>query len=135
MKTYEDGLNDAWEAARKIAGIYHVDEMLNCFGDNSFRNAILNNSPSEAIAKIRKYEEEKEALEPIIGDELECRLSNRKAVVVGTEYDGWQALIVGDSEIVGMSEITINNLRNWHKTGRSFPQVAELLEAMKEEKE
>ena len=142
MKTYEDGLNEAWELARKLVHSvyrgYTDEEKQNIFDSKSSDYILTTMSAAEVKERIRQYQEKNEAwADPVIGDELECRLDDYycKAVVVITGYDGWQVLVVKDSETVEMGKIPINYLRNWHKTGRNFPQVADLLEAMKEEKE
>jgi hypothetical protein len=57
---YERGLNDAWECARKMilsdedGGIAHID-IQKIFG-MSYYSVMLNYSASEAIAKIKEYE-------------------------------------------------------------------------------
>ena len=62
---YQKGLKDAWEAARKIvlpgdvSGIYLAD-LEEIFDRSSLQDVIKDYSPSEAIEKIRQYEQEKE---------------------------------------------------------------------------
>jgi hypothetical protein len=63
-KAYQSGLSDAWEAARKLVldsnhgGLtnYDIEEI---FGVDE-EQAIINYSASEAIEKIRQYEQEQE---------------------------------------------------------------------------
>lgn len=55
---YEQGLSDAWEAARKIANIPYGEEE-KVFGSGGW-TFIINHTASEAIEKIRQYEQEKE---------------------------------------------------------------------------
>lgn len=58
---YQCGLNDAWEAARKIASD-NAGQNYSIFGQH-FTVEILNtHSASEVIEKIRQYEQEKEEL-------------------------------------------------------------------------
>ena len=54
--SYQRGLNDAWECARKIASMPTdvTEPLFNQFG---LHNIMANVSASEAIAKIKKYEE------------------------------------------------------------------------------
>lgn len=60
-KSYEDGLNDAWECARKLIiveseGGLPIGEQLEIF-DNTFPVEVLKRyTASEAIAKIKEYE-------------------------------------------------------------------------------
>ena len=60
---YEQGLNDAWEAARKLThpnyGGYYEDTKLKIFGYRNSDDVLTMLSASEAIAKIKEYEEKK----------------------------------------------------------------------------
>lgn len=62
---YERGLNDAWECARKIASMPTdvTEPLFNQFG---LHNIMANVSPFEAIAKIKKYEENEQKIK--VGD-------------------------------------------------------------------
>ena len=55
---YENGLNDAWEAARKIANIPYGEEE-KVIGSDGW-TFIINHTASEAIEKIRQYEQEED---------------------------------------------------------------------------
>ena len=57
-KAYQKGLSDAWDAARKIANIPYSEEE-KVFGSGGW-TFIINHTASEAIEKIRAYEQEKE---------------------------------------------------------------------------
>lgn len=59
---YQRGLNDAWEAARKIVlnpneGGITVTDLFAIFGERSVQSAFKYCSASEAIAKLKAYEE------------------------------------------------------------------------------
>ncbi len=61
---YQRGLEDAWEAARKIAlglndGGFSTHYLKEVFGSISFQYAFKNYSASEAIEKLKAYEEQK----------------------------------------------------------------------------
>lgn len=79
-KTYEDGLNDAWELARKIATMLSTSERAKIFGyvvDGITVTDILRSfTPQEAIAKLKAHEEEIK-----VGDVVESD-SGIKAVVI-----------------------------------------------------
>jgi hypothetical protein len=67
QEEYQRGLNDAWEAARKIClndsdGGLTVTEIANIFDVSYYRDAMKKYSVHEAIEKIRKYEQEKEEI-------------------------------------------------------------------------
>lgn len=64
---YEKGLADAWECARKITGsvmdgCFNYNELNVLFGSKYPESIINKYSASEAIKKIRQYEQEKEEI-------------------------------------------------------------------------
>lgn len=136
---YEHGLNDAWEAARRIVlpsdcyanGLYsHMKEI---FGLNDYlaRGVFTDFSASEAIAKIKEYEEKqkepaKEEKEFKIGDEVIW--DARRFVVLGIDEAKWCNLWCLDN---GLTYDCICS-KDLTKTGKSFPQLAELFKQMKE---
>ena len=135
---YERGLNDAWEAARKIMlckskgglgyeVVLKIFQQANITGTEHFD--ILHEWPaSEAVAKIKKYEEKQKESEKEfkIGDEVITY--DRKFVVLGIDSGEWYNLWCLDDGL------TYDNIcsKNLTKTGRSFPQLAELFKQMKE---
>lgn len=65
VKTYEMGLNDAWDLAKKIRvqqsdGGIPLNEIENIFGTVYIDKIFKNNTYAEALAKIEAYEKEKE---------------------------------------------------------------------------
>lgn len=61
--TYEDGLNDAWEAARKIFSEMNIDEVVDIFGGKAAadnRTFFMLFSAQEAIEKLNVYEAQKQ---------------------------------------------------------------------------
>lgn len=65
VKTYEMGLSDAWELAKKISlpvsrGGLSCDEFAKIFGDIYTNDVFFNLTATEALAKIEVYEKEKE---------------------------------------------------------------------------
>lgn len=122
MKTYEDGLNDAWKAARKILceSGYNFEKLEDIFGFHTLDGILNIFTASEAIAKIEEYENRIE-----VGDEVEC--NKEKGVVL--EFDEDSTTIMkpsGKAVIVCNKEIIT-------KTGRHFSQIEEVLERMKED--
>lgn len=60
-KTYEDGLNDAWELARKLVlvqddGGYAISEIRNIFGTSNECKILRELSVQEAFEKLEAYE-------------------------------------------------------------------------------
>lgn len=82
----------------------------------------------KAIEKLRTYEAEKKAKEEEIkvGDEIKTTAFN-KVIVLKHLHDGYYAALNDQFEkvMIHLSGIV-------KKTGRHFPQVAELLDAMEE---
>jgi len=71
---YQRGLNEAWEAARKIVCDEELDwnTLLHLFNRGNFEGIFGGFSPSEAIAKLKSYKEKQKAEDKIkVGDEVE----------------------------------------------------------------
>ena len=135
---YQRGLDDAWEAAKKIFGYeidggIPIDEIGNVFGyaeDKTFCTAdiIRHNTAAEAIAKLKAYEEKQKADEEIkVGDEVnwlgDCFIvtrifqpHNMKEQCDGIDDDGcvYRDILMDDLE----------------KTGRHF-DIDKILEEMR----
>lgn len=58
-KTYSDGLNDAWELAKKILDM-KIDVAVEVFDCTRLFDVMDKFNPQEALAKIEAYEKEKE---------------------------------------------------------------------------
>lgn len=81
-KTYEDGLNDAWELARKMTSwIYSDRKKVLGFGYSS--DVFNQYTYQEALAKIEAYEKEQQIN---VGDVVEC-FSDYKGVVLDIDTD------------------------------------------------
>ena len=125
-KTYEDGLNEAWKLVRRIACIPEYGGetttwLKDVFGDVDVCTIIRDYSVSEAIEKIEKYEGIK------VGDEV-------------TDNDGWKGVVTwisSDGEYILVMLRDGDALRwkkeSFKKTGRHFPQIAEVLKQMQED--
>lgn len=127
MKTYEDGLNEAWELAREVISSPNNENKSftwvreNVIGSNvALFDIIRNYSASEIIEEIKKYEEIK------VGDEVEY-------------YSGLGVVIESDDDFIsvmknnGKTKIVYNKTV-LKKTGRHFPQIEEILKQMQMEK-
>lgn len=128
---YENGLNDAWEAARKVVALSTVDRR-KVFGSEYMYSILENHTASEAIEKIRQYEQEKEKELGIQG-----YFKNGEEVI---DADGTKAVILRVSEDNYCQVYTEKGcIENWHihtykfhKTGRHFPEIAAVLAKMNE---
>ena len=133
-KSYEQGLNDAWECANKIMNM-SCGELSEIFPDSQgfpFEEC----SASEAIAKIEKYEESKKLH---VGDEIKFEfggvgLYNAIGVIFRIDDDGYLHILSGnnDPDYATLGFDPHRDTVHVEKTGRHFPQIEEVLNAMKE---
>jgi hypothetical protein len=141
-KSYEQGLNDAWECARKIAVEMSIEDMQSCGlisnSDKEYTyscDVIRDYSVSEAMTKIKEYEEKKKFH---VGDVIKFEfggvgLYNAIGVIVRID-DDYLYVLSGNND-PDYTTIRINPYRDTvhvEKTGRYFPQIEEVLNAMKE---
>ena len=132
-EAYQNGLNDAWECARKLS-LSSVDDggldetvIEKLFGCRAYY-VVRDTSPSEAIAKIKEYEEKLKADEIKVGDEV---VIDDSIGIVTRAFPGAITCYVMRRD--GSSGEEDRN--DCKKTGRHFPQIAEALEKMQENKE
>jgi hypothetical protein len=127
---YQQGLSDAWEAARKIAvnedyGGLSTEAICKIFSTENVYLGLAsifdNFTASEAIEKLKAYEQEKERIQ--VGDEVIT--ASGKAVVTGVGPVHFEYVCADGS--IGYDEV-----KNVKKTGRTFPEIAEVLRKMKE---
>lgn len=138
-EAYEKGLSDAWEAARKIGSnsMCSLKEMGFDFSRcvvadyNPSWFVVKNYSASECIEKIRQYEQEKEEQKQLqVGDEVKLKRCDIYAVYMGgvngsNECNVYLCFNDGSCGVQSKSEIE-------RKTGRHFPEIAEVLRKMRE---
>lgn len=128
-EAYQRGSDDAWEAAGKIYVMFYKD-IEKIFGKPSGYYVYLEFSASEAIAKIKAYEEQKKAEEEKIkvGDEVVGQFGFR-GVVVGIDLPSNRATILSTKYTVPQM-YPLNDISR--KIGRHFPQIAEVLKQLQE---
>ncbi len=127
---YEQGLDEAWEVARKLVhprlGGYTEEQKQRIFGEYVSSDSILQNfSASEAITKIKEYEDKQKQAEIKVGDEVYSDDFDDNGIVSHITEDGNCVAIISS----GSSMMKVN-IHNVHKTGRHFPQIAEVLKQM-----
>jgi hypothetical protein len=113
-EAYEKGLNDAWEAAREICA--------GRFAGKIDTGHILNFTATEALDKIKAYEEEQSEIR--VGDEVEI---NDSEVIVTYVRGSKMYVLYGDGST---EEITVNRTEI-RKTGRHFGEIESLLKILK----
>lgn len=120
-KAYQRGLSDAWEAARTL---WNTPNRKEIFGHTTFNTVLTTLTAQEAIEKIRKYEQEKEKIQ--VGDEVATDAGNRASVLYENP-DGTQVFVFkSDGTAAWWTKSAL------HRTGRNFPEIAAVLEKMKE---
>lgn len=135
-KTYEDGLNEAWGLTRKLVisdydGAYSVKDMRDIWKHGGFLSILKDFTAQQAIEKLKKYEERKKKVE--IGDEIYSELTDSKAVVQRIDtWDRYQCFTDEGAQFVIDKQI-FN--KYWVKTGKNYPQIAEVLKQMKKVRE
>lgn len=124
----QQGLSDAWEAARKICAMdsRSRDEV---FGAVITGTIMRNNSASECIEKIRQYEQEQKREEEQIQVGDEVIVDSGKCVVLVVDKNGFPEKLL---EPDGYT-LTLATDVKLPKTGRHFPEIAEVLRKMREE--
>ena len=135
-KAYQRGLNDAWECARRLLfnvedGGMSTSELCEIFHRNGFYNILKDYSAQEVMKRIEDHEKQKDAIK--VGDELEQITNSGNPTGVSCIVTN-----IGDDKFNGITEdgkaVTCSSqiYRWWRKTGRTFPQIEEVLKAMRE---
>ena len=125
---YQRGLNDAWEAAKKLFSSMadsDIDKAFPIEWNNGGFNALMNLQPQEAIEKLKAYEERQKADDEIeVGDEIRPSYSDIAGVVT----------LIDDDTIYVLwrdgSSTSMIKLKEVRKTGRHF-DIASILEDMR----
>ncbi len=129
-ENYKAGLSDAWEVTRKIRDMTWKEQR-EIFGTDIYAD-IIALSASEAIEKIRQYEQEQKEIK--VGDEVK---SGDEKYIVLQKYlnniDEPMAVLFNRRD----EEISVFHLYNgngaiFEKTGRHFSEIAKVLAKMKE---
>lgn len=127
---YNEGMKDAWELVRKLrhpsyGNTYSDNEKKDIFGYVSADSILTNLSASEAIQKVKEYEEKQKQDDDEIKVGDEVIFPNGKKGIVWLIY-GNECHTIGDYNRVRPKEYL-------KRTGRHFDQIAEVLEQMKGE--
>lgn len=117
---YDNGLNDAWECAKKIYD-FSGEELSEIF-PKSKEIPFYSYSALEAVTKIKEYEDRQKKVDDEIhvGNEVYAHDKNVKKIVLGiTEFGNFAVLSQnGNYGVFSKGEL--------HKTGKAYP-VAELI--------
>ena len=125
-QAYQRGLADAWDAARTL---WNTPNRKEIFGHTTFNTVLTTLTAQEAIEKIQAYEQEKE--EQIqVGDEVKNTQTDARFIVTHMWVNNH-----GEKGVSGFNyecSAFSTALDLVRKTGRHFPEIAEVLQKMKE---
>ena len=131
---YKRGLDDAWEMAKRIVltktdancPYFTVVELEKIFGCSSSHSVFDTYSASDAIEKVKAYEEHQKVDDEIkVGDEVMLKSNDSNCLGVVVRVDDTNAILMTRDGYTTMYLLEILK-----KTDCHFPQVAELLKAM-----
>lgn len=129
-KGFRNGLEKAWEMARKIVGGeahggYNGAECVEIFGAYSVDAVFINNTVFRALEKVEAYEKkETDSLKILVGDEVLLD-DGTKGVVVYSNYEGHLNVVnsYGGIRSYNASQVTA--------TGRHFQRMVDIMKEMK----
>lgn len=135
-EAYTKGLENAWECARKVIlscgeGGYDAGTIKDLFG-MSYHDVLKECKPNKVVEIFKEYEQQKQDATDIndgsikVGDEVYFEDYEDKRVVTNVD-DGIICAFSLDSSYA------MTCIEKIHKTGRTFPQIAEVLEQLRGE--
>lgn len=133
----EQGRNETWKAVKKIYlsiddGGLPSDEVKKIFGMDYCYDIMTKFSASEAIAKIKAYEQKKQEEDKIeVGDEVRwLKNTDYVGIVTYVDYQNNMIWIMGHDgrHFIGGS----HEIEKYEKTGRHFSDMDELIKKMQE---
>lgn len=124
---YQKGLSDAWEAARKIV-FDDINFIGTAFGSGTRSGIIRDLTASEVIEVLKAHEQEKEEIK--VWDEV-INKGNFRGVVTSIDIEDEDDVML---TIFCQDGIWIKaHAQFWKKTGRTFLELAKVLEKMRNE--
>lgn len=127
QEAYESGLKDAWKAVRKIVmspddGGMNFEDLIAIFGIGRSYQILRDFSVSEAIKKIKEYEQGKDKIS--VGDVL-IHKRDKEALVVVTEIKSsgfFNGIKISEKNSCGnlFSYYSGRDIKDWKKTGQHY---------------
>ena len=130
-KYIEKGRDEAWDAFKTIHKFAPYC-FLDCFPNGN--DELYSLSIHEVIRRVHEYDQKKQEddSEIHVGDEVYCKYRPHvKFVVTKTDDMGHTGYTLNGFSING-EQFCDKDASRWVKTGRHFPEIAEVLEKMKE---
>ena len=130
-EAYQAGLNDAWEAAKKLFSSMADSDIEKAFPiewNNGGFKSLMNLQPQEAIAKLKAYEDKcSDRIE--VGDEVEW--DGDKYVVTYLNYN-IETSEITDYDLLAYDGSVVDHVKKctFTKTGKHY-DIASILEAMR----
>lgn len=135
-EAYQEGLNDAWECFKKLVypvkdGGFSTERLCEIFGTSLPSHIIRDFSPSEAIQKIKDYEEQQKQADAEIrvGDEVCGIKKESRGVVTDICHNGCGYFTANVMMMSGKCASV--DLSILYKTGKHYSQIAEVLKELK----
>ena len=132
-EAYQAGLNDAWEAARRIVvdtdhGGLALGTLSGIFGTQSYSYIMRENTAQQAIDKIKAYEH-KDSDRIEVGDEVDW--DGDKYVVTYLNYS-FETSEITDYDLLAYDGSVVDHVKKctFTKTGKHY-DIASILEAMR----
>lgn len=126
QEAYDKGLREAWECAKTIISPNGERRSVTNFEVFGVEN-VFELTANQAIKKLKEYEEVKQwnpnGIE--VGDEV-YQLDDDLCIVTMVKDDGYASIVYGNGSI------DIYPLNLLKKTGRHFPQIAEVFAQIQE---
>ena len=133
---YENGLKAAWDVARKIESLSSREFDKAFTGYDDCFKVFENYTPQEAIEKIKQCGQEQEDAEFRVGDEFITKNNKDLGVIIAANAKRVLVLWKDDTDIFveNNREFTTKWAKErFVKTGRHFPEIAEVFKRMNEE--
>ena len=126
VEEYNKGLNEAWEAVKKIA-LMDTETSENITGYFGLFRIMNNLTASEVITKIKEYEDkQKQDAEIKVGYEVYNLDPENKRIV--TAIDGNKVI-----QLCSNGKYTVDNIDTLHWTGREDLRIKKVLEKITNE--
>lgn len=125
---YNNGLHDAWECVKKIDDM-SLEDLRPILSTDDIGWIAKTFSAAEVISRIKEYEEKQKQF--AVGDEVYSDAFDDKGIITYITADkvSCVCIICSGSTMMKVGTISL------HKTGRHFPQIAEVLDQMKEDEQ
>ena len=128
---YDAGLIDTWEACKKIINM-NAETSEKVFGEGKWftKEVVESNTATEAITKIKEYEEGKQRIK--VWDEIYCvGRPDIKVCVTDVEDGNFSGFTVEHPDNSNIGHVySCRSFDGWEKTGRCFAEIGTVLDKM-----